>query len=63
MLEHLKFKAMIEFTARTTDGVNFPTRKRMRSDVQESYYNAGEHKNIYSGLALHSLSLGSNGYW
>ena len=41
---------MIKFTARVTDGVNFPTRKRMRSNVQEPYYNAEEHRNISMGL-------------
>lgn len=43
---------MIKFTARVTDGVNFPTQKRMRPNVQEPYYNAEEHKNISIGLVF-----------
>ena len=50
MPEHPKFKAMIEFTARATDVVNFPTRKR--SNVQEPYYNTEEHNNICLGLVF-----------
>ena len=50
VLEHPKFKAMIEFTAYrdTTNGMNIPTRKRTRSEniwllnVQEPYCNLEE---------------------